>query len=211
LARRSQRKAESRKAKQWYKVVSPEMFGRVPFGETIANDPERVVGRIVETTLGDLTNNFSKQNTKLVFKVDRVAGDSAYTKFLGHEMTTDYVRSLVKRRTSRIDSIVDVITTDGYHVRVKPSCFTVKRARANQVKSIRELSKKVVLERSKSLDLNQLIQEAVGGKISLDIYKEAKTIYPLRRVEVRKTEIKAEPAIGTVAPAPSPEATPAPS
>lgn len=211
MARRSQRKAESRKAKQWYKVVSPEMFGRVPFGETIANDPERVVGRIVETTLGDLTNNFSKQNTKLVFKVDRVAGDSAYTKFLGHEMTTDYVRSLVKRRTSRIDSIVDVITTDGYHVRVKPSCFTVKRARANQVKSIRELSKKVVLERSKSLDLNQLIQEAVGGKISLDIYKEAKTIYPLRRVEVRKTEIKAEPAIGTVAPAPSPEATPAPS
>jgi small subunit ribosomal protein S3Ae len=211
LARRSQRKADSRKAKQWYKVVSPEIFGRVPFGETVANDPERVVGRIVETTLGDLTNNFSKQNTKLKFKVDRVAGDSAYTKFLGHEMTTDYVRSLVKRRTSRIDSIVDVITTDGYHVRVKPSCFTVKRARANQVKCIRELSKKVVLERSKSLDLNQLIQEAVGGKISLDIYKEAKTIYPLRRVEVRKTEIKAEPAIGAVAPAPAPEATPAPS
>ena len=60
MARRSQRKAESRKAKQWYKVVSPEMFGRVPFGETIANDPERIVGRIVETTLGDLTNNFSK-------------------------------------------------------------------------------------------------------------------------------------------------------
>ena len=206
MARRSQRKAESRKAKQWYKVVSPEMFGRVPFGETVANDPERVVGRIVETTLGDLTNNFSKQNTKLKFKIDRVAGDSAYTKFLGHEMTTDYVRSLVKRRTSRIDSIVDVVTTDGYHVRVKPSCFTVKRARANQVKSIRELSKRVVLERSKSLDLNQLIQEAVGGKISLDIYKEAKAIYPLRRVEVRKTEIKYEPVMATATPSSVPEA-----
>jgi len=43
LARRSQRKAESRKAKQWFKVVSPEMFGRAPFGETVANDPERIV------------------------------------------------------------------------------------------------------------------------------------------------------------------------
>ena len=201
MARRSQRKADSRKAKLWYKVVSPEMFGRSPFGETIANDPERIVGRIVETTLGDLTNNFSKQNTKLKFKVDRVAGDSAYTKFLGHEMTSDYLRSLVKRRTSRIDAIVDVTTTDGYQVRVKPSCFTVKRARANQVKSIRELSKKVIMERSKSLDLNQLIQDAVGGKISLDIYKEAKMIYPLRRVEVRKTEIVTEP--GPSAPAPS--------
>ncbi len=203
MARRSQRKAESRKAKLWYKVVSPEMFGRAPFGETIANDPERIVGRVVETTLGDLTNNFSKQNTKLRFRVDRVAGDAAYTKFLGHEMTTDYVRSLVKRRTSRIDSIVDVTTTDGYQVRIKPSCFTVKRARANQVKSIRELSRKVILEKSKSLDLNQLIQDVVLGKLSLDIYKEAKMIYPLRRVEVRKTEIVTEP--GT-APAASPAA-----
>jgi small subunit ribosomal protein S3Ae len=208
LARRSQRKADSRKAKQWYKVVSPEMFGRVPFGETIANDPERIVGRIIETTLGDLTNNFSKQNTKLKFRVDRVAGDSAYTKFLGHEMTTDYVRSLVKRRTSRIDSIVDVTTTDGYTVRIKPSCFTVKRARANQVKCIRDLSKSVVLERSKNLDLNQLLQDVVGGKISLDIYKEAKVIYPLRRVEVRKTEIRTEPALSVPEPA-APAAPPA--
>ena len=208
MARRSQRKADSRKAKQWYKVVSPEMFGRVPFGETIANDPERIVGRIIETTLGDLTNNFSKQNTKLKFRVDRVAGDSAYTKFLGHEMTTDYVRSLVKRRTSRIDSIVDVTTTDGYTVRIKPSCFTAKRARANKVKCIRDLSKSVVIERSKNLGLNQLIQDVGGGKISLDIYKEAKVIYPLRRVEVRKTEIRTEPALSMPEPA-APAAPPA--
>jgi small subunit ribosomal protein S3Ae len=204
LARRSQRKAESRKVKQWYKVISPEMFGRNPVGETIANDPNRIIGRVIETTLGDLTNNFSKQNTKLRFRVDRVAGDSAYTRFLGHEMTTDYIRSLVKRRTSRIDSIVDVTTTDGYQVRVKPSCFTVKRARANQVKSIRELSRQVVLTKAVGLDLNQLIQEVVLGKLSLDIYKEAKTVYPLRRVEVRKTEIMAEPSSVS---SPSPEQT----
>jgi small subunit ribosomal protein S3Ae len=193
LARRSQRKAESRKAKQWYKVIGPEMFGRSPVGETIANDPDSIVGRVIETTLGELTNNFSKQNTKLRFRVDKVAGDSAYTKFAGHEMTTDYIRSLVKRRTSRIDSIVDVTTTDGYQVRVKPSCFTVKRARANQVKSIRELSKQVVLAKAEGLDLNQLVQEVVLGKLSLDIYKEAKVVYPLRRVEIRRTEIMGEP------------------
>jgi small subunit ribosomal protein S3Ae len=206
LARRSQRKADSRKAKQWYKVISPEMFGRSPVGETVAYDPEKVVGRIIETTLGDLTNNFSKQNTKLRFRVNRVAGDSAYTKFVGHEMTTDYIRSLVKRRTSRIDSIIDVATTDGYQVRVKPSCFTVKRARANQVKSIREISRNVIIEKAKGLDLNQLIQDVVNGKLSLDIYKEAKMVYPLRRVEVRKTQIMTEPGpVSSSASAPSPE------
>jgi small subunit ribosomal protein S3Ae len=108
-------------------------------------------------------------------------------------MTTDYIRSLVKRRTSRIDSIVDITTSDGYEVRVKSSCFTVKRARANQVKSIREISQRVVMDKATGLDLNQLIQEVVLGKLSLDIYKEAKMVYPLRRVEVRKTEIMTEP------------------
>lgn len=203
MARRTQRKSDARKAKQWYKVLAPEMFGRAPVGETTSYDPDKVVGRVIETTLGDLTNNFSKQNTKLRFRVDKVAGDSAYTRFVGHEMTTDYIRSLVKRRTSRIDAIVDVTTTDGFEVRVKPSCFTVKRARANQVKSIRELSKQVVLTKAAGLDLNQLIQEVVLGKLSLDIYKEAKAVYPLRRVEVRKTEIVTEPAAAPVA-APSP-------
>lgn len=213
MARRSQRKSDRAKVKQWYKVIGPEMFGRSPVGETIANEPEKIVGRIIETTLGDLTNNFSKQNTKLRFRVDRVAGDSAYTKFIGHEMTTDYIRSLVKRRTSRIDSIVDVMTSDGYTVRVKPSCFTVKRARANQVKTIRNIAREVVLSRGGQIDLNGLIQEVVLGKLSLDIYKEAKEIYPLRRVEVRKTEIIAEPGADFVrtAPAPAPSTTEQPS
>lgn len=192
MARR-QRKSESRKSKQWYKVISPEIFGVSPVGETLASDPNNLIGRVIETTLGELTNNFSKQNTKLRFKVDKVAGDSAYTKFVGHEMTTDYIRSLVKRRTSRIDAIVDVTTSDGYRVRVKPCCFTVKRARSNQVKSIRNIAKGVVQEKAGRLDLGQFIQEVVLGKLSLDIYKEGKSIYPLRRVEIRKTEIRSEP------------------
>ncbi|MHC1631400.1 MAG: 30S ribosomal protein S3ae [Methanotrichaceae archaeon] len=195
MARRIQRKSESRKAKvkQWYKVVGPDMFGKSPVGETLAGDPSLLMGRVIETTLGELTNNFSKQNIKLKFKVDQVAGDSAYTKFVGHELTTDYVRSLVKRRTSRIDTIIDVTTGDGYKVRVKPSCFTVKRARTNQVKSIRSIATETTKEIAKDLDLNQFIQEVVLGRLSRDIYKNAKAIYPLRRVEIRKTEILVEP------------------
>jgi len=173
--------------------MGPEMFGNSPVGETLTNDPNKLMGRVIETTLGELTNNFSKQNIKLKFKIDNVGGDAAYTKFVGHELTTDYIRSLVKRRTSRIDTIVDVTTTDGYKVRVKPTCFTIKRARSNQVKSIRGIAKEIILERAGNLDLNQFMQEVVLGRLSLDIYKNAKSIYPLRRVEIRKTQIRAEP------------------
>ncbi len=186
-------KAEGWKAKQWYNLVAPEMFGKANIGETVADVPEKLVGRIIEVTLGELTNDLSKQNIKLLLKVDSVGGDSAYTKFTGHQLTQDYLRSLVKRQTSNIETNISVKTKDNYTIRVKPSCFTIKRARANQVKAIRTIMNNVIVNRAKELDMEQFVQEIVTGKLSASIYHDVKPVYPLRRVEVRKTEIEAEP------------------
>ncbi len=185
--------AEGWKAKQWYNLVAPDMFGKTNIGETVAEVPEKLIGRVVEITLGELTNDLSKQNTKLILKIDRVGGDSAYTKFMGHQMTQDYLRSLVKRETSAVETNISVTTKDGYTIRVKPSCFTIKRARANQVKAIRQIMNNVIEAKAKELDMQQFVQEVITGKLSASIYHDVKPIYPLRRVEVRKTEIEAEP------------------
>ncbi len=185
--------AEGWKAKQWYNLVAPEMFGKTNIGETVAEVPEKLIGRVVEITLGELTNDLSKQNTKLILKIDRVGGDSAYTKFMGHQMTQDYLRSLVKRETSAVETNISVTTKDGYTIRVKPSCFTIKRARANQVKAIRQIMNNVIEAKAKELDMQQFVQDVITGKLSASIYHDVKPVYPLRRVEVRKTEIEAEP------------------
>ncbi|HLB69629.1 MAG: 30S ribosomal protein S3ae [Candidatus Methanoperedens sp.] len=186
-------KAEGWKAKQWYNIVAPEMFGKANIGETVADVPEKLVGRVIEVTLGELTNDLSKQNIKLLLKVDSVGGDSAHTKFKGHQLTQDYLRSLVKRQTSNVETNVSVITKDGYTIRVKPSCYTIKRARANQVKAIRQIMNNVITARAKELDMEQFVHEIVTGKLAASIYHDVKPVYPLRRVEVRKTEIEAEP------------------
>ena len=187
-------KSDGWKAKQWYNLVAPEMLGKKNIGETVADAPEKLIGRIIEVTLGELTDDFSKQNIKLSLKVNKVGGDSAYTKFVGHKLTQEYLRSLVKRHTSSIESNISVTTKDGYTVRVKPSCFTIKRARSNQIKAIRQIMNRVIKEKAKEMDMPQLIQEVVTGKLSANIYHDVKLIYPLRRVEIRKTEIEAEPA-----------------
>lgn len=186
-------KTEGWKAKQWYNLVAPEMFGKANIGETVADVPEKLVGRVIEVTLGELTNDLSKQNIKLILKVDSVGGDSAYTKFTGHQLTADYLRSLIKRSTSNIETNISVSTKDGYTIRVKPSCYTIKKARANQIKAIRAVMNTVIAARAKEMDLDQFVQEVVTGKLSASIYHDVKPIYPLRRVEVRKTEIEAEP------------------
>jgi len=193
LAKKVQRKLDKWKSKTWYNVETPEFISRTNIGVSPAEDPEQLIGRVVETTVGEIANDFTKHNTKIKLEISDVNGDVANTRFIGHEITTDYLRSIVKRQTSRIDNNLDVKTKDGYLIRVKPICFTVKRARTSQIKGIREVMDRIVTERAAELNFEQFIEEAIMGKLSANIYRNAKTIYPLRRVEIRKTEVLALP------------------
>ncbi|MBW6470873.1 MAG: 30S ribosomal protein S3ae [Methanosarcinaceae archaeon] len=194
MARKVQRKLDKWKSKTWYSVEIPKFMGSNQIGFTLTGDPENLIGRVVETTVGELTNDFSKHNTKLKLEINDVVGNVAHTKFLGHELTTDYLRSIVKRQTSRIDANLNVKTKDGYKVTVKPTCFTVKRARTSQIKGIREEMIKTVIKRASEVNYEQFIEEAIIGKLSANIYRQAKYIYPLRRVEIRKTHVLFVPA-----------------
>lgn len=181
--------------KKWFTLIAPEYFGMAEVGYTPADDESKVVGRTVEVTLAELTNDYSNQNPykKLVFKVFRVAGENAYTKFHRFELTRDYLNSLTRRRTSKIEDIVDVQTADGYVLRVKSVAFTVKRCQSSQKRAIRKIMNEIVKENAKKSNFVQFLQEAILGKIPAEIYRNAKKIYPLRRVEIRKIEVLREP------------------
>ncbi|TFH04443.1 MAG: 30S ribosomal protein S3ae [Methanosarcina sp.] len=189
-----QRKLDGWKSKEWYNIEAPVYLNRAVVGNTMAGDPSLLLGRNVETTVGELTNDMSKNNTKVILRISNVVGDIATTDLMGHELTTDYIRSIVKRQTSRIDANVDVKTKDGYVIRVKPTCFTIKRARSSQIKAIREMMVEIVKKRASESDFETFMQEAILGRLSATIYRQAKFIYPLRRVEIRKTQVEKMPA-----------------
>ncbi|MDD4300714.1 MAG: 30S ribosomal protein S3ae [Methanomicrobium sp.] len=191
MAKRKQigRRVEGWKAKNWFKVYSPEVFDKVYLGDTIANEPEKVYGRVMQTTLGEMTQDYSKQNIKMRFKITEVAGDAAYTDFAGHEVTKDYLRAMVKRRTSRIDSIVLATTSDGRKIRVTTTCFTINRADASQQHAIRKEITNYILNKAKEQTYYQFVKDMVMGEISRDIFKSIKLIHPTRRVEVIKSKV----------------------
>ena len=59
----SERSVSRRKQqKQWYEVLAPEQFDREKLGETPADETEKVLGRTIETTLGDIRNDASENN-----------------------------------------------------------------------------------------------------------------------------------------------------
>jgi small subunit ribosomal protein S3Ae len=201
LARKKvQRKLDGWKSKEWYNIEAPAYLNRVVVGTTMAGDPALLLGRNVETTVGELTNDMTKNNTKVILRINNVVGDVATTDLMGHELTTDYVRSIVKRQTSRIDANIEVKTKDGFVIRVKPTCFTIKRARSSQMMAIREMMVDIVKKRASETDFETFMQEAILGRLSAAIYRQAKFIYPLRRVEIRKTQVEAMPK---AAPAPA--------
>jgi len=87
-----------------------------------------------------------------------------------------------------------VTTADGYKVRVKPYAFTLKRIQTTKKEKIRAIMKEITENTAKKLEFNQFIQAVVLGKLASDIYKEARLISPLRRVEIGKTQLESMPA-----------------
>ena len=174
-------------------MVSPPYFGNVELGLVPASDPSKLIGRVVESTLYDITNDFSHQYLKMYFQITEVDGKTAKTIFKGHEYSRDYLRSLVRRRTTRVDGIFNVTTRDGYKLRVSVCAFTLSRIKTSQEEAIRKIMQKIVEEKASQLTYDQFVQEAVLGKIASDIYNEAKKIAPLRHVGVRKTKLLYRP------------------
>ena len=179
--------------KRWYTIHAPQQFDRQELGETPADEPEKVLGRNVETTLGELQGDASENNTKLTFKINDVGSDSAYTEFVKHELTRDYLRSLVRRGASKIEAYITVLTTDDYRVQIQTVAFTTKKADASQEQAIRRTMIDLVEEAAEERTFEDLIDSVVEGRLSSAIYGEAKTIYPLRRVEIQKATLEARP------------------
>ncbi len=189
--------AERKKKKQkiWYSLIAPSMFGKVKIAETPADDPEKVMGRTVEVSLQELTGDFAKAHIKLIFKVVDVRGLEAHTAFIGHTTTTDYVKRMARRHKSKIDGVFDVTTKDGKRIRVKPSAYTSKRIQTSQKRAIRAVMKQVIETLAQNNTLDDFVKAMLDGEIGRQTYKLSKTIYPVKRVEVHKSELLEVPKV----------------
>ena len=181
------------RSKDWFSIVAPKYFGSTELGSVPADEPSKLVGRVVDATLYDLTNDFAHQYLKMFFQVSDIEGKVARTVFKGHEYSRDYLRSLVRRKTTRIDALQNITTNDGYQLRLAVCAFTLTRIRTTQEQAIRAVMRRIVEEKTKALSFDQFVQEVVLGKIASDIYNEAKKVAPMRHVGIRKSKLVAQP------------------
>ncbi|MEM4025688.1 MAG: 30S ribosomal protein S3ae, partial [Sulfolobales archaeon] len=104
-------------------------------------------------------------------------------------LSRDYLRSLTKRKSSKISLIANLETKDGSKLRISAVAFTTYTCKTSQKKLIRRNMYNVISEISKQSTLDEIIKDVISGKIQSQLFEVAKKIYPVRKVEIAKIKI----------------------
>lgn len=126
--------------KEWYDVKAPSSFPIRQVGKTVVtktqgtkNARDSLLGRVYECSLGDLKpNGEDDAYRKFQLKVEEVQGMNCLSQFYGMDLTSDKLRSLVRKWHTLIEAHADVKTTDGYLLRL--FCIGFTKRRPNQIK-----------------------------------------------------------------------------
>merc|ERR1712018_932507 len=197
--------------KDWYDIKAPCMFRVRDVGKTLVNKTQGtklasdgLKGRVYEVSLADLQNEQDAERSYRKFKLlcEEVQGKSCLTQFYGMNLTTDKLRSLVKKWQTCIEAHVDVKTTDGYLVRVFCIGFTCRRpnmikktayAKSSQIRQIRKKMTEIITREVSTKDLKDLVNKLLPDSIASDISKACASIYPLHNVHIRKVKCLKKP------------------
>merc|ERR1711935_630298 len=200
--------------KEWFHLKAPSMFEKRDIGYTIATRSgqgkyaeDSLRGRVVEVSLGDLKNNAEEDAfRKFKLRVEEVQGDKCLTNFYGMDLTSDKLRSMVRKWCTLIEAHADVKTTDGYVLRVFCIGFTKRQpnmnqdrktayAQGSQVRNIRKKMVEIMKREAGSVDLKDLVAKLIPEIIGKEITKACNGIYPLHNVHIRKVKTLRSPKL----------------
>ena len=183
----AQKTVTSWKNKKVFQIVAPENFDSQEIGETVASDTSLLAGRTINVSLGELTNDRSKNYMNIIFEVFEVNGNKVQTRFKRFFIPTGFLRSKVRKRTTKIDFQRQFNIDDK---KVKAKIMALSRYKVSEVQRAQiKAGIRGVIDEHMRLGLEKFVQEALFGKLGTDIYKRIKSTCPILRVEVYSIEV----------------------
>ncbi|MBA4719088.1 MAG: 30S ribosomal protein S3ae [Nitrosopumilus sp.] len=190
MARRKGRTKDKWREKRWVTVNAPESFNVVPIAYVPITDDENAVGRVLEVTLYDiLKGDPSQHQYKMYFQIDKVDGDKASTIFKRFEYSKEFLRSLVRRGSSKINFIMDIKTKDGYIFRVKVIALTHRQLNTSRQHALRLIVRDVINKTVPEMTVEQFVQATCYSKINSDIMAAFKKVIRVRHVGLEKVKL----------------------
>ena len=190
-ARAAARKQRDKwKSKRWFTIRAPRHpWSFRVIGETIAEDEEQLIGRHYEMVQNELDGDFSKMHVKVQFRISGVVGADALTEYIGHEFLKDHIRRQVRRDRGKIDDTVDVVTEDGFYIRIKPLMISRHRIKGSQKQQMRTLARDIILKAGATSTWVDFQKATLDGTLEAQIREAASKIQPIRDVMIRRTQL----------------------
>ncbi len=177
------------KKKQWYNIVAPAEFDRTQLGETVAEKPNTLIDRQIVIDLGQLTGQRQKRHISILFKIDKVEGNTASCRVVGHRISKGFLNRLVRRRISKIELVQNVQTSDGKRVKIKSVALSVRKLSNKQQTDIRKKLGELIAAAGQKRTFVQFSQEVIFGAVASKVFKQITKIAPLKRVEIIKSQV----------------------
>ena len=190
MARRKGRVKDKWREKRWVTVNAPDSFNNVPIGYVPITDDENAAGRVLEVTLYDiLKGDPSQHQYKIYFQINKVEEDKATTIFKRFEYSKEFLRSLVRRGSSKINFIIDVKTKDGYIFRIKVIALTHRQLNTSRKHALRLIARDVINKQVPEMTIDQFVQATCYSKINSDIMAAFKKVIRVRHVGLEKVKL----------------------
>lgn len=190
MARRKGRVKDKWREKKWITVNAPDSFNNVPIAYVPITDDENARGRVLEVTLYDiLKGDPSQHQYKMYFQINKVVDDKASSIFKRFEYSKEFLRSLVRRGSSKINFIIDVKTKDGYIFRIKMIALTHRQLNTSRKHSLRLIAREIINKTVPEMTIDQFVQATCYGKINSDIMAAAKKVIRIRHVGLEKVKL----------------------
>ncbi len=190
MARRKGRTKDKWREKRWITVNAPESFNVVPIAYVPITDDKNAIGRVLEVTLYDiLKGDPSQHQYKMYFQIDKVDGEKASTIFKRFEYSKEFLRSLVRRGSSKINFIMDIKTKDGYIFRVKVIALTHRPLNTSRQHALRLIIRDVINKTVPEMTVDQFVQATCYSKINSDIMAAFKKVIRVRHVGLEKVKL----------------------
>ncbi len=190
MARRKGRIKDKWREKRWVTVNAPDSFNNIPIAYVPITDDENALGRVIEITLFDiLKGDPSQHQYKLYFQLHKVEGEIATTIFKRFEYSKEFLRSLVRRGSSKINFIIDIKTKDGYVFRVKVIALTHRPLNTSRKHALRIIARDVINKTVPEMTIDQFVQATCYSKINSDIMAAFKRVIKVRHVGLEKVKL----------------------
>ncbi len=177
------------KRKIWCKIISPKNFGSKELGETYITKAEDALNRHMTISLRELTGSMRDQNVKVKLLLKELDGQQIKTKTVGYSIVPNFVKKLVRKRTSRLDDVYVLRTKEGQAVQLKTLIVAYNNINRSMGLVLRSKLKAMINEEIKKGNFDDFVSKVVGIRVQSAAKRAINKMYPVKEILIRGMDL----------------------